>query len=278
MNLRKTSAYVGATCIACTVIVAVMPARVAWAHGEVSVQIRDLTKQIKREPGNAELYHKRGRLYHARGGFDLARNDYCRAEALDPALDGLAFSQARTAFASGRFGRALADLSRFLSSEPDHLGARWHRGRTLVELRRRDEAEVEFRYAFQRTEHPSPEQTLTRVGNLEALGRSRDALRVVDEALVCGGSVMTLQLAAVELELKLDESEAALSRLDHLISAAARQEVLLYRKGEILERLGMAADAARAYEEASLALERLPPRLRSTKRMRELDAQLSQKC
>jgi predicted negative regulator of RcsB-dependent stress response len=69
---------------------------------------------------------------------------------------------------------------------------------------------------------------------------------------------VTLQLHAIELELKRKQYDAALHRLGLVAEGASRQETWLVRKGEILEMAGRPQDARQAYTSALAAIDTLP--------------------
>jgi DNA-binding SARP family transcriptional activator len=88
------------------------------------------------------------------------------------------------------------------------------------------------------------------------------------------GTLATLQLYAIELELSRGRTEDALARLQSLAASSNRHETLLARLGEILELAGRTDAARTAYEQAVAAIKLLTPRHRATRGIVELEAQL----
>src|SRR5437899_764248 len=56
------------------------------AHGDLHLQIEEVTKRIMQEPRNGELYLKRGELHRAHQDWDAAQADYDQASSLNPNL------------------------------------------------------------------------------------------------------------------------------------------------------------------------------------------------
>ena len=50
----------------------------------IDIRIEVLTQAIENTPGDDTLYVERGKLYHQKGLFDKAQNDFRRAAAFNP--------------------------------------------------------------------------------------------------------------------------------------------------------------------------------------------------
>jgi len=50
----------------------------------LDIQIGVLTEALEKNPRDDALYVERGKLYHQKGQFDRAQNDFQRAAALNP--------------------------------------------------------------------------------------------------------------------------------------------------------------------------------------------------
>jgi len=191
----------------------------------------------------------------------LIRVEYVRGEIL---LDA-----ERNADAALAFGRYLAVL-------PDHPGAREGRAAALLALGRPLEAAHDLDVAIARQKVPLPETYLARARALSEAGDAHleDAIAGLDAGIALLGPVVTLERAAIELELRRGNIDAALQRLDGIRVRSARQEAWLTQRGEILERAGRTDEARAAYVEALSALDRLPSHRRETQARRDLEAKL----
>jgi tetratricopeptide (TPR) repeat protein len=252
----------------------------AQAHGAVHEQIDALTQQISQAPKNAGLFVMRGELYTEHGDLDAALSDYHRAGQLNPGLTIVDLARGKTLYQAGQFPSAKEALDRYLVRQPHHTDGLIFRARVLAQLGQRDASIADYTRAIEylaRLGHPNPDYYFERARLVAGGGQShvRDAIGGLDEGLVALGPLPALQLYAIELELTIGRTEAALARLDSVASQQShRPEAWLARRGEILELGGRAEDARAAYERALEAIEALSPRYRKTRATLELEARL----
>jgi len=90
-------------------------------------------------------------------------------------------------------------------------------------------------------------------------------LRGLDEGINKLGPVVTLQLAAIDLELRRKNYDAALTRLDQITAKSERKEAWLVKRGEILKLAGRDDEARTAFNAALVAIEALPPAYRQSR-------------
>ena len=144
----------------------------------------------------------------------------------------------------------------------------------LVQLDRRREAVEEYTRAIKLCPSPAPRLYLERAKALidEGDGYVDEALRGLDEGIQKLGPIITLQLYAIDLELKKNQFDAALVRLEHITAKASRKETWLARRGDILEKAGRADQALVAFASALEAIQKLPAHRQSTQAMTQLKA------
>lgn len=249
----------------------------ASAHDGVHEQIAEVTVRIKRAPLDATLYLKRGELYRLHQDWRRAVADYDRAARLQPALAVVDLARGKMLFEAGRPQAAKVALDRFLSSQPSHVEALTTRARVFVKLRRRVEAGQDFTQAIRLTSAPQPELYIERaqaIADDPGSSNTVEALRGLDEGLTKLGPLVTLQLCAVDLELRRKDYDAALARLDTVAAQSPRKETWLARRGEILLLAGRKLEAREAFAGALAALESLPMHSRRTRTVADLEARL----
>jgi tetratricopeptide (TPR) repeat protein len=246
-------------------------AGVAWAHGDLDDQIAAVSKQIDANPNNAVLYHQRGELERAHGDYTAAFADYDRAEQLDPELDIVQLSRGRSLLESNHADEAAVSLSKFLALHPGHYQALLLRARAYTRLARHEDAERDFGAALVAMTDPSPEVYLERAQNLLKAGQREDALKALDQAIRNVGQVVSLEQAALDVELELGRTDAALARIDSMLARSSRRETLLAKKAAVLEKAGRSSEARLAREEALAAIAHLPQSKRGgpTKRLQK---------
>jgi tetratricopeptide (TPR) repeat protein len=228
------------------------------AHDGVEGQIAQITAQLAREPANPGLLLKRGELYRATRQYPQALADLDRAAALDPNLSAAELARARVRLDAGNPRGAAEAASRFLARVPGHADALVVRARARVRLGQVREAAADFTRALE--SRPFPDWYVERARAQMASGGDGigDAIRGLDDGIRRLGPVVTLELEAIDLELRLRRHAAALSRLDRLSAQTPRKESWLARRGTILESAGRIDEARAAYRAALAAASSLP--------------------
>lgn len=244
----------------------------ALAHEDLELQIAELTRRMEREGPSAELYYRRAELHRLHEDWPAARADYDRAERLDPGLAEVDLGRGRAWRGAGNPGRAEEALARFLSRRPDHAGALLELARARLALGRPAEAARDYARALALLPEPKPDFFLERARAQEAAGDRAGAIEGLEEGMKRVGRIVTLEAAALELEIAEGRLDAALGRLDRLAAATPRPEAWLVRRGEVLRRAGRTAEAEAAFRAALAALESLPPARRVVKSVRDLEA------
>ena len=242
------------------------------AHEGLHEQIAAITAKIKREPKNASLYLQRGELHRVHRDWMRAAADYDRAEHLQPTLQIVDLARGKMFFDSGKLQRAKLTLDRFLTRQPDHYEGLITRARVLAKLGAQADAAKDFTEALTLSTVPEPELYLERANVLAADVRQLgEAVRGLDEGVNKLGPVVTLQLAAIDLELRRKNYDGALVRLDQVAAQSQRKESWLVRRGEILKLAGRDEEARAAFNAALSAIELLPPAHRQSRSVSALE-------
>jgi tetratricopeptide (TPR) repeat protein len=254
---RGRAVLAGSTCL------------LAWplaapAHQNLDVRLATLTAEIARATNNAALYLQRGELHREHLDWPAAAADYDRAALLDAKLSAVDLCRARMLADSARLPEARAQFDRYLARCPDDGRAYVERARLLVRLKLRPAAMADFTRALLLLSEPQPDVFLERAQALLADARVDGALRSLDEGVKQLGPVVTLQVVALELELKQKQFDAALAQLDTIMAQAARKENWLARRGDIELLAGRPADARISYVAALTAVTNLPARLQQS--------------
>jgi len=258
-------------------LLASTPGPEALAHGDVHEQIQKLTEEIARNPKNAQLHLRRGRLFRIHGDFDKALADFDSAEKLDPKMEILDLERGETYLDAEQPQKAKAALDRFLARHPAQDRALLARGRVQVKLGFFAAAAKDFTAAIEHGSELRPEYFIERAqAQLRVKNPDLDAVvKGLDEGIRKLGPAVTLHLQAIEVELKAKAWDAALARVDELAKQSPRRENWLARRGDILVQAGRRDEARTAYNAALEALHSLPERLRWLKATQELEVQIN---
>jgi len=217
------------------VVFGLLLSAVASAHLDPELQIADVTRRLQREPGNAVLYLKRGDLHRSLRRWDLALSDYDRTAALNPTLAVVDLARGKTLLEAGRAEHARLALDRFLGRQPGHPEGLVARAQAQASLGHFQSALDDYNQALLRHPAPRPEYYLERA-KLQPPGA---ALRGLDQGIARLGPVVTLELAAIDLDLELRNYDSAVARVDRIAAQAARQDHWLARRAEILRLKGV---------------------------------------
>jgi predicted Zn-dependent protease len=248
----------------------------AKAHGDVHDQIVALTEEIQRSPTNAELYVRRGELQRVHGDYDSAQADYEHAFLLNPALPTIDLLRSRVFLEAGWPVSAEALADRVVKKYPTHSEGLLIRARARAKQGKGEAAAADYTTAIGLMNQPGPELYVERARALTELGPDHwtVALKGLDEGVQKLGPLVTLQLYAVDLEVKQQKYDAALKRLDLLASKSPRKETWLARRGEILVSAGRPKEARAEFVAAREAIGKLPPARRQVPALIELEKRL----
>ena len=238
----------------------------AFGQADEREEIVTLTEKIQKEPNNAALYRRRGEMHRTIQNWDAAQSDYDKARELDPkAMDDVDFLKGRLYLEANWPTSAKVALDRFLAKHKDHIEALIARARAHSRLGQPKASSDDYARALQLAPQPQPEFYLERAQTLAAAGDAHlaDAIGGLDEGMKKLGPLPTLQLAAIDLEVRQKKIDAALARIDSAAAATPRKEPWLARKGDILRQAGRIREAREAYQAALKALESLPPARRN---------------
>lgn len=256
-------------------LVLVAPLRVG-AHADMLLQIDEVSKEIAKAPASAELHLRRSQLYREHADFEASYADVEKALSLDPKLPTIDFIRGRLFLDWGWPLSARACLDRFLARQPKYVDALVLRARALSRLNQRRAAVVDYDLALKLSTEPGPDLFVERAQLLMTEEREQwaEAVRGLDDGLQRLGPLVTLQLFAIDAELKLKNYDGALARVDKVAERSPRKETWLARRGEILVQAGRSDEARRAYESALAALQSLPPTRRNVPAMQELSRRI----
>ncbi len=243
------------------------------ADDDIASRIREITAKIGAAPRDASLYAWRADLHRFSRDFDAALADCERARALDPSGAKICVVCGRVLADAGypRAARAVADTG--LAATPRDPELTLLRARALVKLGDGHAAWEDYSTVIGAARTPSPDLFLERSEAVVGLGSDlvERALGGIDEGIARLGSLVTLELTALGYEEKLGRIDAALARIDRLAASAARKESWLARRAALLHRVGREAESEESYRATLAAIDALPPKVRGTRAMQDLE-------
>jgi predicted Zn-dependent protease len=238
------------------------------AHDGLHEQIIAVTKKIRKNPKDAALYIKRAELYRLHAELRNAEADFLRAERLagsEPAID---LGRGRLWLDAKQYSKARTALDKYLSKQPDGFEGVLTMARALAKLKDTEGSNRYFTRAISLAPQDSTEIYFERSEMLAAAGKVDEALKGLDEGITKLGPIVTLQMAAIDLELKLGRYERAVERLDKLAETMPRKESLLLRRGEILLQAGKPCEARASLIASQNGFDSLPPARKNVRAVR----------
>jgi tetratricopeptide (TPR) repeat protein len=213
------------------------------AHDGLHEQIVAVTEAIRKDANNAALYLKRAELYRLHAEWKNSERDFNRAEKLDAKLAVVNLGRGKLWLDAKQFSKAKSALEKFLAKEPKSFEGVLTMARICANLKQNAAAARYFTEAIALAPADSAEIYLERAETLASVKKIDEALRGLDEGNEKFGNLVTLQTAAIDLEVKRRNFGAALLRLDKLTATMERKESFLLRRGEILLEAGKICDA-----------------------------------
>jgi tetratricopeptide (TPR) repeat protein len=155
--------------------------------------------------------------------------DIERAASLTNQWPQLHLARATLYFDTQWYESAVEAATRFLKCDPANGIALITRARDRVKLGQNLDAAGDFTLAIKNAASQGPELYVERAAVLSAAGGPNvdEALRGLDEGLKALGPIVALQLAAIDIEVKQNRIEAALTRVDNAMAQAPRKETWL---------------------------------------------------
>lgn len=246
----------------------------AHAHGDLHPRILAISKEIAASPTNGTLYFERGEMHRVHRDWTNAVADYDRAQQLNPSVKMIEFCRGRMWLEADQPKRALPHLDKYLSSVTNDSNAYATRARVQMQSGNARAAVHDFTRAIALAPVGNPELYIERADALRALGALEDAVRGLDEGIAKMGSLVTLQLRAIEVDCDLKRYDAALMRIDAVMARLQRKESWLVRRAEVLKLAGREKESREAYQAALAALEKLPTGHRNTRATLQLEASI----
>jgi tetratricopeptide (TPR) repeat protein len=284
MSRRATRAALLRLGIAASLAAVLATPSPAPAHGTLHEQIAELDRRLAADPDNAELLLRRGDLYRRHREWTKSLADLDRAAELAPHRVEVHLLRGRTFLDSDRPQPAVAELERYLEligEKPEHRNRRASalllQGKAFRQLGRQLDAAACFRRAVDLAERPGPQAFLDCARAFDAAGDEHlaAALGCLDDGLRRLGPVVSLERAAIELELRRGRFDGALARIDRLAGLSPRREPWLVERGEVLELAGRSREAREAFLAARRAIAELPTGRRRSRAVADLEQRIA---
>jgi tetratricopeptide (TPR) repeat protein len=136
------------------------------------------------------------------------------------------------------------------------------------------EAAETYLEAISLSQEIKPDHVLYAANAFHKAGKTDKAIAVLDEGIARLGPLQALNESALAFELEQKLYEAALHRVDEMLTTHQRLPFLLYKKGVILKSLTRTNEAKETFNLALKEIEKLPEGRQHTKAIEDLKAAL----
>ena len=245
------------------------------AEDDVAEGLEAVNKRIQASPEDGRLLVERSRLLIMAQNFDQALADLDQANRLTP-LPEIDREKAQVYLAAGWYETGLEHANRHLARFADDVDGYLVRARLNARLGRTGEAGADFGSVLERMKKPTLGLYLERAQVLATQDGAylNEALNTINQGIKNLGPVVTLENAALEIEMRQGRYDAAIARVDEVTERMPRKDTWLARRGDILVQAGRLAEARRAYQQALDAINKLTPSQRAQLATKELEKQL----
>ncbi|MEM6343998.1 MAG: hypothetical protein AAF927_08960 [Bacteroidota bacterium] len=253
----------------------ILPSQKLSAHGPVHELINEVSRKIKADPQNAQLYLERGEYFRLDHNFDASYADLLFAERLDSSLQlDVAFQLAKLFSEHSYPQSGLMYIDKFLAARPQHVKALITRAGIFKQLGQDSLSVRDFSDALHYAQEPRPHhfleiaQATLRTDSTDFAG-AKYWLEKGESVL---GFNIVLRSYAIEIDRLAEEWPAALAKVEDIIARLPRHEKWLLYKAELLEEAGQIPEAIKTYEATLNAIDQLPRRMQATRAVSEWQA------
>ena len=247
----------------------------AVAEDDVAEAMEIINRQIAANPRDGRLLMQRARLQTLSRKFDQALSDLDAANRLTPMAE-IDRERAQVYLAAGWNETGLEHANRHLAKFPEDAEAYLTRARLRAKLGQPAEAGADLGACINRMKDPPLDLYLERASVLttEDGAHLAQALSALEQGIKRLGHVVTLETAALEVELQQRNYDAALKRLDGLVERAARKDTWMARRGDVLVQAGRFEEARAVYQQTLELMAKLPANQRARPGTKALEEQL----
>lgn len=218
------------------------------AHGSHSLLLARVDAALPERPENGGLWYRRAQLDFEHEDFAESLLDLEKAGHFAPGKFPVLWLKGRSLDAAGKSNEALAALDAFIAGSPRHWEALASRARVESKLGMIEKAIADYKAAL--TSNPEVGLDLVQeyAQMLAGNGFTDESLRVLEDALSRLGSVPSLQMKMIEVEIAANQYDSALTRLNDFQRSAPRPEPWMEKRASLLARAGRLAESRAAWQ------------------------------
>lgn len=255
-----------------------LTSQMLFAHGDLSIRIEQKTKEIEKDAHNSELYYERGVLYQQHIEYTKAIQDYEKAKNLGSDNGLLDFKLSETYYESEKYKKALETVLLCFESGTQNVNVYKLKARILLKLGRYEETMVAYKYVVDNTIDIRPESIIEYsaiILTIDSLNY-KGALEAIELGLEkVGRNTVSFQLKKIEYLKKSNQVDGVIQQFNQLIKKSVRKEFWYYEKAKYQNNIDRKTAANISLQQASMAIELLPLKFKSTIAIKKLQTQIN---
>lgn len=244
-----------------------------FAHGELTLRIKEKTEQISQHPKNAVLYFERGYLYEQHHVYTKALKDYKKANKLGYKNNFLNLRISQTYFEQAKFKKALATIKSYYKRNSFDINAHKLEAQILYKLKRYKKSLLAHEYVFNNITDLRPNDVISYSEALLSAepGNYKQAINILELGLVkLGPNIIALQIKKLEYLKRDKQVENTINLFNELIVEQSRKEFWYYKKAEFLYELGEFNKSNIALQQSIASIKELKLKSRNTESIKRL--------
>ena len=218
-------------------------------RGQFAAAVDQFDLALRRDPNSVMALNNRGLSLRRLRRFDEALANYDRALVLQPDYTDALCNRGVTLYEMGRFAEAVASYDRALTLQPNNADVHFNRGNALHELKRFDEALSSYDRALALRPDFTAAQA-NRANPLHALRRFEEAVAAYDHMLALQSEAAAVHYNRGNALHELKRFDEALSSYDHALTLQPDNPDTHFNRGNALHELRQFEEALESYDRA----------------------------
>jgi len=252
---------------------------ILYAHGDLSIRIKEKSIEISKRPTDAHLYYERGFLYQQHLEYQNAISDFDKSKSLGNHSKLLFFRMAETYYKNDEYEYAFDKITSCVAIDAGDVKSLKLKAQILFKLKRYQETMLAYTYVVENTVDIRPEDIIEYSNIVLAIDSLdyKGALKAIEIGLdKLGANTVTFQLKKIEYLKKSNQVDEVVSQYNMLIKNNHRNEFWYYEKGKYLIDVKRFSQANIAIQQAKLAIELLTSKFKNTLAIKKLQTQLNE--
>lgn len=244
-----------------------------FAHGNLTIRIKEKTEAISKNPNNSKLYFQRGFLYQQHLEFNKAITDYKKAESLGFDDKILYYRRAEVFNSTKNSKEALKAIESYFKIDSKDIKIYKLKSHILIQDKQFDEALKSYDYVIANTIDLRPEDFIEHANIILSINNTNynDAIASINLGLdKLGKNTLTLQLKKLEYLKGSGQVIKVITQYNYFITKEKRKEVWYYKKANYLYEIGKLHESKISLQQAKLSIDMLSPRFQQTSTIKKL--------